>query len=516
MQHLPVLPVLLPLATAVLLLALGDRGGALRAARAIAIASTALALAVALRLAHDAGAGEVRVYRLGDWPPPFGIVLVIDRLSALMLVLVPLVALPVLLYAAGGWDGQGRHFHTLLQLLLAGLAGAFSTGDLFNLYVFFEVLLTASYALLVHGGGGERLRQALSYVVLNLVASALLLAGIALVYGLTGTLNLAHLALRVPLVGEPDAAILRAAAMLLLAAFAFKAALLPLHLWLPASYAAAAPPVAAVFALLTKVGAYAILRVHGVVFGADAGPSALAAAPWLLPLALAGCVAGGVGALAAPTLARLVGWLNIVSMGTILAGVGLFNAPGWSGAIWYMAHSSLVIAALFLVAELAGAQRGDTGGRLVPAAPLAQPALLGTLAVLALGSIVGLPPLPGFVGKVMILQGAHGAAAAWLWPALLAAALLMLVAVARAGSIVFWAVRTDLAVAPSGRSLWLVASPAALVACALAMSAGAGPLARYTDAAALQLADRAVYARAVLGEAARLEHVRPLPPWGRK
>ena len=202
-SHGPVLPVLLPAATAILLLLLGDAGGSHHGhhkrllARRIALASTLLGLALALALMAQADTGAITVYRLGNWPAPFGIVLVLDRLSALMLALTATVALPVLLYASGGWDTHGRYFHVLLQCQLMGLNGAFVTGDLFNLFVFFEVLLVASYVLMLHGGGADRLRAGLPYVVLNLVASALFLVGASLVYATCGTLNLAATANRI-------------------------------------------------------------------------------------------------------------------------------------------------------------------------------------------------------------------------------------------------------------------------------------------------------------------------------
>ena len=212
-DHLPILPVLLPSATAIVLLLIGDGGGLAqgkralprrRWARRIALASALLGAVFAFRLVELAPTGVLTVYRLGDWPAPFGIVLVIDRLSALMLVLTSAVAVPVLWYASGGWDAQGRHFHALFQFQLMGLNGAFVTGDIFNLFVFFEVLLIASYVLMMHGLGRERLRAGVHYVVLNLAASALFLIGVALIYALTGTLNLADLALRVPLVSGPE------------------------------------------------------------------------------------------------------------------------------------------------------------------------------------------------------------------------------------------------------------------------------------------------------------------------
>ncbi|WP_298830950.1 monovalent cation/H+ antiporter subunit D [uncultured Piscinibacter sp.] len=510
--HLAILPVLLPAATAMLLLLLGDAAGDTSGshghhrrkwARRLAMASVTLGLLLAARLAIEAhaGPGALRVYRVGEWPAPFGIVLVVDRLSALMLLLTACVALPVLVYASGGWDAHGRHFHALFQFQLMGLNGAFVTGDLFNLFVFFEVLLIASYVLMLHGQGRERYRVGVHYVVLNLAASALFLIGVALLYALTGTLNFADLALRVPRVTGPEAMVLQAAALLLLVVFGFKAALMPLAMWLPATYAAASAPVAALFAIMTKVGVYAIVRVHGVVFGADAGASAFTVQPLLLPLALLTSAVGVLGALAAHTLPRLIAWLTVASVGTVLAALGLFSAAAWSAALYYMANSTLVIAGLFLLAELVSAQRGEVGGRLEPATAVAQPTLLGLMLLLAAASVAGLPPLPGFIGKLMILEAAlpHGGAVA-VWAVVLTVGFLTLVGLARAGSILFWNVRRDMPSAASGASPRLIVATLALLAFGVAMSGFAEPLKRYTDAAAAQLLDRRAYAEAVLGE----------------
>ena len=528
-DHLPILPVLLPAFTAIVLLLFGDQGHLtdrshtqrkLRWARRIALTSATLGLVLALRLVVEADASDVPlVYRVGEWPAPFGIAIVVDRLGALMLLLTSLVALPVLCYASGGWDAQGRHFHALFQFQLMGLAGAFVTGDLFNLFVFFEVLLIASYVLLVHGQGRERFRVGLHYVVLNLVASALFLIGVALLYAKTGTLNLADLALRVPMVAAPDAAVLQAAALLLLVVFGFKAALMPLAMWLPATYAASSAPVAALFAIMTKVGVYAIIRVHGVVFGAGAGASAFAAQDWLLPLALATSAVGVLGALASHTLPRLVAWLTVSSVGTVLAAVGLYSTAAWSAALFYMVNSTLVIAGLFLLAELVAAQRGDAADRLVPASPVSQPLLLGLLLLLGAASTTGLPPLPGFIGKLMILEasGAH----AWavpVWSVVLGVGFLSMIGLARAGSILFWHVQRDAPVsAASGVSARLLGATVFLLGAGVLMSALAAPVQRYTQAAALQLTNREAYARAVLGESggAQADTARPyrgLPP----
>ncbi len=529
--HLAILPVLLPAATAMLLLMIGDAAGDTSGshghhkrkwARRIAITSVTLGLLLAARLVFEAhaGAGALRVYRVGDWPAPFGIVLVVDRLSALMLLLSACVALPVLVYASGGWDAHGRYFHVLFQFQLMGLNGAFVTGDLFNLFVFFEVLLIASYVLMLHGQGRERLRVGVHYVVLNLVASALFLIGVSLLYALTGTLNFADLALRVPKVAGPDALVLQAAALILLVVFGFKAALMPLSMWLPATYSATSAPIAALFAIMTKVGVYAIVRVHGVMFGADAGASAFTVQPLLLPLALATSLIGAVGALAAHTLPRLIAWLTVASVGTVLAALGLFSPEAWSAALYYMANSTLVIAGLFLLAELVAAQRGDVGGRLEAASPVAQPALLGTMLLLAAASTAGLPPLPGFIGKLMILEAAlpHSGVVA-VWVVVLTVGFMTLVGLARAGSILFWTVRPELKSAASGASPRLLVAMMAPLALSVAMSVFAEPFKRYTDAAAAQLLDRRAYAEAVLGaQGLQIETTRPyrITPGGTK
>jgi multicomponent K+:H+ antiporter subunit D len=396
----------------------------------------------------------------------------------------------------------------MFQFQLMGLNGAFVTGDLFNLFVFFEVLLIASYVLMVHGQGGQRFKVGLHYVVLNLLASALFLIGVSLLYARTGTLNYADLALRVPMVQGPDAMVVQAAGLVLLVVFGFKAALAPLSMWLPATYAAAAAPVAALFAIMTKVGVYAILRVQGVIFGPEAGDSALAAEPLLLPLALATSVLGVLGALAARTLERLVAWLTVASVGTILLGIGLFGSAGWAAALYYLANSTLVVAGLFLLSELVASQRGEAADKLVPAAPVAQPALLGCLMLLAAASAAGLPPLPGFIGKLLMLEASS--AHAWqgvLWAVILGGGFLTLLGLARAGSVLFWHVRVEpsdrasVTSGGAGASPTLLAATLALLAATVAMSVFAAPIQRYTTQAAEQLLDRGAYARAVLGEA---------------
>ncbi|MBX9834415.1 MAG: monovalent cation/H+ antiporter subunit D, partial [Burkholderiaceae bacterium] len=289
-------------------------------------------------------------------------------------------------------------------------------------------------------------------------------------------------------------------AMVLLVVFGLKAAIVPLYMWLPNTYAAASAPVAALFAIMTKVGVYSIIRVHAVMLGEGAGHAAFAAAPWLLPLALVTTVLGVFGALAAHSLARLVSYLTVSSIGIILAAVGLFTTEAMSAALYYTVHSTLVMAALFLLVELVASQRGSAGDHLQPAPPVAQPVALGLMTLLGAASAAGLPPLPGFLGKLMVLESAAATPAhTWVWAVVLGAGFLTLVGLARAGSILFWNVLpgrpNDCRAGSSGR---LMAATLSLLALSLLLAVAASPLKRYTDAAAAQLADRNGYADAVL------------------
>ena len=261
MTHWLILPIVLPAMLAAFMV-LAARYHLL-IQRVLSVAGTLALLMLAVGLFWQASDGTVSLYQLGNWAAPFGIVLVADRLSTLMVLLTCVLAVPVLLYAIGsGWDNRGRHFHPLFQFQLMGILGAFLTGDAFNLFVFFEVLLIASYGLMIHAGGQRRLRAGTQYVLYNLLGSTLFLFALGTIYAETGTLNMADLAMRVATLDAADGAGIRVAAVLLLLVFAVKAAILPLHFWLPASYAEAPAPVAALFAIMTKVGAYCIIRFY--------------------------------------------------------------------------------------------------------------------------------------------------------------------------------------------------------------------------------------------------------------
>ncbi|MEA3275663.1 MAG: monovalent cation/H+ antiporter subunit D [Pseudomonadota bacterium] len=496
MSHLVLLPVLIPLVGGALLLLTGGLGT--RVERTIALAATAALLPVALLLLSRAASGEILIYYLGDWPAPYGITLVVDRLSALMLTLAAVLALASLLYAVAGDDRRGRYFHPLFQMQLLGINGAFITGDLFNLFVFFEILLIASYALQLHGGGAARVRAALHLVVLNLAGSSIFLIGIGAIYAATGTLNMADLAVRVSAAQADQAGLLRAGGLLLLVVFALKAALVPLGFWLPPAYTAASAPVAALFAIMTKVGVYAILRVHGLVFGPEAGPAASLAVPWLVPVGLATIAVATLGVLACRELHRLLAHLVVLSAGTLIVALGLDSEAATSAALYYALNSTLVGGGLFLLADLIARERGEARTFLDRAQGVARPALLGTLFFVGAVGVAGLPPFAGFAAKVYILQSAvAGPAATWVFSVVLVSGLLLIVALSRAGSGIFWRIGDT---PPAGERAGLLptSSAAFLLLGTVVLMAGAGPITAFTQATASQLADRAAYVGGVM------------------
>lgn len=497
MMHAPILPLLLPLIMGSLLL-LGHRlDRPLK--RLLSLSATWALVPLSAWLVWLAGDDQLRVYALGDWQPPFGIMLVLDRLSAMLLLLTAVLAAFALLYACRGDDQRGPNFHALFQFQLLGINGAFLTGDLFNLFVFFEILLISSYALLLHGNGAPRLRAGMHYVVLNLVGSALFLLGVGTLYGLLGTLNMVDLAARVALAEPEQLPLLAAAGYMLLVVFALKAAILPLYFWLPRAYASASAPVAALFAIMTKVGLYAILRVFGLIYGSQAGELAGLANDLLWWLALLTIVVGVVGALSARNLQRLLAYLVVLSVGTLLAGLAMDNQQALAAALYYLLHSTLIGGAMFLLADLVSRQRGEQGGDLTQGPSLRQPLLLGGLFFLGSISLAGLPPFSGFLGKLMLLRAADPGEALWLWPVVLVAGLGMLLALSRAGSALFWRPGGEVIEGEDDR-LRLFAT-AGLLLGGPALVVFAAPVMAYVEATARQLRDLGPYLNIIGGGA---------------
>ncbi|MGX1127461.1 monovalent cation/H+ antiporter subunit D [Pseudomonas sp. HLS-6 TE3448] len=556
MNQLIVAPILLPLMTAALMLLLGEKRRPLKAR--INLVSTLLGLGISVVLlvwVHTQGhASSMGVYLPGNWPAPFGIVLVVDRLAAMMLVLTGIVGLSALLYAMARWDSAGASFHALFQIQLMGLYGAFLTADLFNLFVFFEVLLAASYGLILHGSGRARVKAGLHYIAINLVASSLFLIGAAMLYGVTGTLNMADLAVKIPLVPEADRGLLHAGAAILAIAFLAKAGIWPLNFWLVPAYSAASAPVAALFAIMTKVGIYTVLRLWTLLFSGQAGDSSFFGGEWLVygGLATLGCAALLI--LAAQRLERMASLSILVSAGTLLAAIGFGQPALTAAALFYLVSSTLALCALFLLAELIERSRSvneiplDDDGDTLPEPPEPpqlpkginldddQKAVVGqvipwAMAFLGLSFIacallvIGMPPLSGFIGKLNLISALLNPQGlsitteqplpmtGWTLLALLVlSGLASLIALARVGIKRFWTPQER--PSPVLRRLECLPIVALLGLCVL-LSIQAEPLLRYTQDTANGLQNpqqyiSAVFAtRPVAGPLAVPEEVQP-------
>lgn len=503
MSHWIIAPVILPalLAPVIAFVMRHD----LPLARNASLAGAAALVAIALGLFVSAMGGATQVYYLGDWPAPFGIVLVLDRLSALMVLITTVLGLMVLIHViATGWDARGKHFHALFLFQLMGILGAFLTGDIFNLFVFFEILLIASYGLMIHSGGRDRMRAGLQYVVINLAGSTLFLFALGVLYAATGTLNIADLAQRLQTIPVEEAALVRVAAMLLLVVFAVKAALFPVQFWLPGTYANAPAPVAALFAIMTKVGAYAILRVHLVVFGPGIAATDGLAGQWLFPASIVTIAIGAIGVLGARRLMPMIAFSVLGSMGTLMAALSVFTSGAIFAALYYLVHSTFAAAALFLLADLVISRRGDDVLRARPAS--VQNGVLSALFFAAAIGMAGMPPLSGFLGKLLVLDVLRDPAMqVWGWGAILIGSLFTILGLARAGSVLFW--KSTATAADSTQHIPDQArmSPAAQAPtmAAIAVLAGltlfAGPVSSYLEATVAQLFDREGYVTSVLG-----------------
>ncbi|VTR75660.1 Na+/H+ antiporter subunit D [Cellulomonas hominis] len=494
------LPVVVPLFGAGLALALYRRP---RLQRIISVAALSIVLVVAASLLVLADDGPL-VVDIGGWAAPVGIDLVADRLSALMLTVSAAVTLCVQLYSLAQGEADGDEaapvsiYHPTYLILAAGVANAFLSGDLFNIYVGFEILLAASYVLLTLGGTGERIRAGSIYVVVALLSSLLFLVAIAMIYAATGTVNLAQLAERLP---EIDPGVRLVLQVMLLLAFGIKAAIFPLSAWLPDSYPTAPAPVTAVFAgLLTKVGVYAIIRTQSLLFPEGRMDDVLM---WA---ALATMVVGILGAVAQDDLKRLLSFTLVSHIGYMIFGIALASQSGWAAAIYYVAHHIIVQTGLFLVAGLIERRGGSTSleslGGLAKIAPVL--AILFFIPAMNLG---GIPPLSGFLGKVGLLQagvqdGTPLALALVVGGVL--TSLLTLYALIKAWNKAFWQTPPE-PLPDTHLPVGMVGSAAALVGLGLALTIGAGPLYGYAERASEALSDRSGYVEAVLPEGGRGE-----------
>lgn len=533
LEHLPILPVAIPLTAAAAMLLSAEPH---RTTRTIIALVGALAnLAAVVMLAYMAAGGMaavwpegIAVYRLGNWQAPFGIVLVVDRLSAVMLVLNAVLALASLVYALARWKRMGFYFHPLFQFLIMGVNGAFLTGDLFNLFVFVEILLAASYGLLLHGMGAARVKASVHYIALNLAGSFVFLIGVALIYGSSGTLNMADLAVRVHGLDAAERSLFEAGAAILGVAFLIKAGAWPLNFWLPSAYSAAAAPVGAFFSILTKVGFYALLRLGSLLSGSSAeGAPIPFDGDWLFGIGILTLTLGSAGMLMAQQPQRLTAYSVIVSSGTLLAALGVGMAGMKGAAVFYLVNSVLATGAFFMLSEMIE-RTGQAGGTDLDAAlesyavdfeePLdptepdevigivipAAMAFLGMSFVLCALLVAGLPPLSGFVAKFLILSAALGdgpleamPAIVWaLWVAILGSSFIGIIALGRMGIRLFWSLEE---IAAPRLHLVEAAPVALLLLLSVALTAGAGPVTGYLSLAEAALAAPQTYIDAVLG-----------------
>lgn len=492
MNWLLPLPVVLPLAGAALCLLLTGRE---RLQRTVSVSALAAALAVACVLLWTVHRDGMQAVVLGGWPAHLGIALVVDGLSALMLLVSCIVTLVVLIFAIGQGLAGGEDttpvsvFHPTYLVLAAGVSNAFLAGDLFNLFVGFEMLLVASYALLTVGGTLSRVRSGMTYVIFSLLSSLIFLTGIALVYASTGTLNMAHLHVRLAEIPEGTA---QAIQLVLLLAFGMKAAMFPLSAWLPDSYPTATAPVTAVFAgLLTKVGVYAIIRLQTLLFSANPMENVLMAVGILTMLL------GILGAIAQNDVKRMVSFTLVSHIGYMIFGIGLGTETGLAAAVFYALHHITVQTTLFLAVGLMERLTGTTDlDKLGGVAKLSP--LVAVLFFVPAMSLSGIPPLSGFFGKVGLFEAgvAEGSALAYAGVGVGAlTGLLTLYAVARTWSLGFWSQASPEVAATAAVRLPgpMVLAGVTMVAVMLAITLVAGPLYGLSDAAAAFGLDPAGY-----------------------
>lgn len=488
------LPILLPLFGAALAVGLGRFRVAQRLVSVVTLVAVTASSAVLLIRVDDDGPASVQA---GGWHAPIGISLVADRLAAIMLLVAMLMLLAVLLFAIGQPGAERDHvgFHPVYLVLAAGIAMAFLTGDLFNLFVAFEVTLMASYVLITLGGRPDQVRSGMTYIVISLIASTLFLIALAFVYAATGTVNLADLSTKI---AELPDGIRSGLAVLLIVVFGIKAALFPLFFWLPDSYPTAPTPVTAVFAgLLTKVGVYAIIRSQTLLFPADTQPGNL-----LLIVAGLTMVVGVFGAITQNDIKRILSFHIVSQIGYMIMGLGLFTRAGLAGAVLYIIHHIVVKTTLFLVAGLVE-QRAGTGqlARLSGLARL-EPVLAVLFLIPAL-SLAGIPPFSGFVAKLALVDAGVAAHEYLIVAVSLAVSLLTLFSMTKIWSNAFWgtvaAERPDPpSPARAGRAL-MTGSTAALVVLSIGIAVCAGPLYALSERTAHDLMDTRSYVETVLG-----------------
>jgi multicomponent Na+:H+ antiporter subunit D len=498
MNVLIVMPLLIPLGTAIASIFVRRW---LRLQVILGVVGAGGLMAVSLVLLHIVWRDGIQVVQMGNWPAPFGITLVVDLFSAIMLVLAGLMGLVVAIYSVVGVEARLQHtgYYTLLHILLMGVCGVFLSGDIFNMFVWFEVLLIASFVLLVQGGERAQMEGAIKYVTLNLVASTIFLAAIGILYGKTGTLNFADLAHK--LSQTPESVLIHSSAVLFLVAFGIKAAAFPLFFWLPASYHTPSIAVTTIFSLLTKVGMYALIRCFTTVFTLEID------FVYNTILVLSGftMVTGVLGAVAQNEMRRLLSFHIISQIGYILMGVGLSSAPALAAAILFTFHVTIAKAALFIVAGIVDHLRATNQLKDLGGLYLSHPGLSILFLIVAF-SLAGLPPFLGFFAKFGLIKAGLIEGQFLITFTALMVSFLTLFSMVKIWNEVFWKpapmdAGSQVLATALPKIGWVRLVPLTVLAgLSLLMGLGVEPLVVFSNQAAEQLLNQKAYIQAVLGE----------------
>jgi len=492
MIWLAISPIIIPLSSAILLVLFRKS----RSQQVLSLIGAGVFFVHTVLLLIDISRSGMEVVRIGNWPAPYGITLVIDLFSAIMITVTGFIGLNIALYALSDIDRERSRFgfHPLMHVLLMGVCGAFMTGDLFNLYVWFEVMLMSSFVLMALGGERTQIEGAVKYVSLNFIASVIFLTAIGIIYGKTGSLNMADLALKIG--GNESGPMVKSATMLLLGAFGIKAGIFPFFFWLPASYHTPPATVSALFAgLLTKVGVYAMIRIFTLVFAYEVtGLTKML----LIIISAFTMVTGVLGAAAQYEIRKILAFHIISQIGYMILGLALFTPLAMAAAIFYLVHHIIVKTNLFLIGGLIGHIKGSYDLKKIGGLYLTHPLLAVVFLIPAL-SLGGIPPLSGFFAKFTIIKAALNVESYLIVFVALAVSVLTLYSMTKIWAEAFW--NTGPEVQPAGRAMPILMLIPIILLAAATIGIGFFPdtLLQYSHRAAEQLFDRGAYIRNVLG-----------------
>lgn len=493
MINLLLFPIILPFLFAILLLFFKEN---VRIQRALSLVGVIISLIASFYLLVTVKSEGIQAVTLGSWPAPFGITMVSDMFSALLVTTTLLITLFVIVYSfsAIGEERERFFYYPAIMFMVTGVNGAFTTGDIFNMFVFFEVLLIASYLLIVLGGEKKQLRESIKYILVNVVSSALFVITVAYLYSVVGTLNMADISVKIAEIGQPG--IITVIAVLMLIVFGVKGGIFPLYFWLPGSYSAPPIPVLALFgALLTKVGVYAIMRTYTLFFVHNTGVTH----EILMVVSILTIIVGCIGALAYFDLKQIIIYNIVIAVGVILFGAAQMNEAGISGAIFYLVHDMLIKGALFLLIGIIIYITGTSnlrkmGGLMKTHAPL------GWFYLIAAFGLAGIPPLSGFIGKLLIAQGAFEAGNTWGSIIMLASSLIVLLSVIRIFIYAFWGEPVELPKTERKPYVRMLLPTVVLVVLSVLYGVGTEWLIPYVTDATDVLLQPSIYIDAVLKE----------------